>query len=194
MPNIKSAKKRVLVNEAKRQRNRAVTSEVKTAVKKFNTAIDSNNIEEAEKLLPLTMSSIDSACSKGVIHKNNAAHKKSAISARLSDIKSGKVTIEVKKDNKAIAAAKALAAREAREAAREETKRKATEKAEAKAAEGAEKAKKTKGKAEKPAKELKKEKDAPTESKPVKKTAKKAEPKSDAKEVKETKAKKTSKE
>ena len=149
MPNIKSAKKRVKVITKKNQINRSVMSEVKTAIKKFNNAIDTNNIPEAERLLPLTMSVIDSATSKGVLHKNNAANKKSALSKRLSDVKSGKITIVVKKDNKTVAAEKAKVAREAREAIREENAKKKAEKAEAKEAD-------SKGKKKLTAKEAKK--------------------------------------
>lgn len=156
MPNIKSAKKRVLVNQAKYKRNRAIISEVKTAIKKFNAAIESNNIEEAKKLLPLTMSMIDSAASKGVLHKNNAANKKSKISKRLSDVVSGKVVIEVKKDNKTIAAEKAKAAKAAREALRAENAKKAAERAAAKQEEEESK---------RPAKKTKKESKKATDSK-----------------------------
>ena len=77
MPNIKSAKKRVLVIEKKNTINRSIKAEVKTAIKKLNAAIEAGNAQEANALLPATMAVIDSACSKGVIHKNNAANKKS---------------------------------------------------------------------------------------------------------------------
>ena len=84
MPNIKSAKKRVLVIEKKNSLNRSIKAEVKTAIKKLNAAIDAGNVEEANKLLPVTESVIDSACSKGVIHKNNAANKKSGLAKRVA--------------------------------------------------------------------------------------------------------------
>ena len=128
MPNIKSAKKRVLITKKKNARNRSDRSRMNNAIKAFNKAIDSANIDEAERLLPLTMSIIDQSVTAGIIHKNAAANKKSAISKRLSDIKSGKVTITVKKDNKTIAAEKALAAKQAREAARAEFRAKQLEK------------------------------------------------------------------
>ena len=128
MPNIKSAKKRVLITKKKNARNRSDRSRINNAIKAFNKAIDSANIDEAERLLPLTMSIIDQSVTAGIIHKNAAANKKSAISKRLSDIKSGKVTITVKKDNKTIAAEKALAAKQAREAARAEFRAKQLEK------------------------------------------------------------------
>lgn len=128
MPNIKSAKKRVLITKKKNARNRADRSKVNNAIKAFNKAIDTANLEEAERLLPVTMSIIDKGVTAGVLHKNAAANKKSAISKRLSDIKSGKITVVVKKDNKTIAAEKARAAKEAREAARAEFRAKQIEK------------------------------------------------------------------
>ena len=75
MPNIKSAKKRVLVNEKKNEENKMIKSSVKTAMKKIEALIKEGKIEEAKALLPETFKVIDSACSKGVIHKNNAANK-----------------------------------------------------------------------------------------------------------------------
>ena len=118
MPNIKSAKKRVLIEKRNNARNRSEMTAVKTAIKKINNAIDTDRIDEAEKMLPEVMSVIDSAVTKGIIHKNNAANKKSAIAKRIADIKSGKLVIEIKKDNKTLAAEKAKAAKEAREAAK----------------------------------------------------------------------------
>ncbi len=149
MPNIKSAKKRVLITKKKNARNRSDRSRMNNAIKAFNKAIDSANIDEAERLLPLTMSVIDQSVTAGIIHKNAAANKKSAISKRLSDIKSGKVTITVKKDNKTIAAEKALAAKQAREAARAEFRAKQLEKEAEKAQ--AKKGKKTASKDDKKA-------------------------------------------
>ena len=118
MPNIKSAKKRVLIEKRNNARNRSEMTAVKTAIKKINNAIDTDRIDEAEKMLPEVMSVIDSAVTKGIIHKNNAANKKSAIAKRIADIKSGKLVVEIKKDNKTLAAEKAMAAKEAREAAK----------------------------------------------------------------------------
>ena len=118
MPNIKSAKKRVLIEKRNNAHNRSEMTAVKTAIKKINNAIDTDRIDEAEKMLPEVMSVIDSAVTKGIIHKNNAANKKSAIAKRIADIKSGKLVVEIKKDNKTLAAEKAKAAKEAREAAK----------------------------------------------------------------------------
>ncbi len=168
MPNIKSAKKRVLVTIKK---NEALRSRMNTAIKKFNAAIETNRIEDAEKLLPETMSIIDKTVSKGVIHKNNAANKKSALAKKLSDVKSGKIEIKIKKDNKTIAAEKARAAQAAREAIREENAKKAAERKAAKLE--AEKAKlEAEGKSKKTAK---KDADKKSEKKPVKKAAAKKE-------------------
>ena len=87
MPNIKSAKKRVVVNEKKNTQNRMIKSSIKTAIRKFNAALAAGDAEAAEKLLPETVSIIDSAASKGVIHKNNAANKKSALAKNLTALK-----------------------------------------------------------------------------------------------------------
>lgn len=155
MPNIKSAKKRVLITKKKNARNRSDRSKVNNAIKAFNKAIDSANIDEAERLLPITMSIIDKGVTAGIMHKNAAANKKSALSKRLSDIKSGKVTVTIKKDNKTIAAEKARAAKEAREAARAEFRAKQQEKEADKAEQKKKKATKEKEKVaeEKPKKE-----------------------------------------
>ena len=135
MPNIKSAKKRVLVIEKKTLENKMLRTKMRNAVRKFNDAIDTLKLEEAEKMLPSLMCVIDEAASKGVIHKNTAANKKSRLSARLSGVKSGKIVIAIKKDNKTIAAEKAQAAREKAEAERAEALKKIQEKAAAKEAE-----------------------------------------------------------
>lgn len=87
MPNIKSAKKRVIVTEKKNSQNKMIKSAVKTAIRKFIAAVEAGDIETAEKLLPQTVSVIDSAASKGILHKNNAANKKSALAKRLNAAK-----------------------------------------------------------------------------------------------------------
>ncbi|MDE7165338.1 MAG: 30S ribosomal protein S20 [Clostridiales bacterium] len=170
MPNIKSAKKRVLITKKKNARNRSDRSKVNNAIKAFNKAIDSANIEEAERLLPITMSIIDKGVTAGILHKNAAANKKSALSKRISDIKSGKVTVTVKKDNKTIAAEKARAAKEAREAARAEFRAKQQVKEADKAEQKKKKTTKEKVEEEKPKKEK-----APKKSKKTEEEAPKAE-------------------
>ena len=83
MPNIKSAKKRVLVNATKQARNKSANSALKTALKKANAAIEANadNKDEAVKL---AVKKIDQATAKGLLHKNNAARKKSALTLKLN--------------------------------------------------------------------------------------------------------------
>lgn len=172
MPNIKSAKKRVLIAAKKNQQNRAYKTRMNHAIKKFNHAIDVNDIALAEQLLPETMSIIDSTASKGVIHKNQAANKKSALAKRLDAVKSGKLVIEIKKDNKTIAAEKAKAAQELRAQQKAEYQAKAAEKKAAKLE--AEKKAEAESKAKKPKKTKKTEEEAPVEEKPKKRTTKKA--------------------
>lgn len=84
MPNIKSAKKRVLVIEKKTAVNKAVKSALKTQIKKFLAAVTAGNKEEATKLYPETVSAIDSAASKGILHKNNADNKKAKLAKKLN--------------------------------------------------------------------------------------------------------------
>ena len=83
MPNIKSAKKRVIVNAPKAARNKATNSALKTAIKKANAAIDSNDAAKAEAV-KVAVKKIDQAAAKGLLHKNNAAHKKSQLVNKLN--------------------------------------------------------------------------------------------------------------
>ncbi len=85
MPNIKSAKKRVLVNEANYQRNKAYRSALRTAVKKADAAIESKDADAAVAV-KVAVKKIDQAASKGILHKNTAAHKKSKLVNRLNSI------------------------------------------------------------------------------------------------------------
>ena len=84
MPNIKSAMKRVKVIEKKTMRNNMIKSGYRTAVKKFEQAIEAGNIEEAKTLFSEATKKIDQACTKGVIVKNTAARKKSSLSKKLN--------------------------------------------------------------------------------------------------------------
>ena len=86
MPNINSAKKRVLVTEKKTSQNKAIKSALKTQIKKFLAAVNAGDKEAADKLYPETVSAIDSAASKGILHKNNAANKKAKLAKRLAAI------------------------------------------------------------------------------------------------------------
>ncbi len=79
MANIKSQKKRVLTNEKSRQRNRAVKSSLKTAVKKVHTAIAAGDMDAANAALAEASRQLDKAASKGVIHKNQAANRKAGL-------------------------------------------------------------------------------------------------------------------
>ena len=84
MANIKSAKKRIKVTETKTLNNRMIKSALKTAVKKFEMAIEANNAEEAKALFVKAAKSLDMAASKGVLHKNMVARKKSRLAAKLN--------------------------------------------------------------------------------------------------------------
>ena len=79
MPNIKSAKKRILVNQTKADRNKAIRSAVKTSMKKVDAAVAANDKEAAKAALTVAISTIESAASKGVYHKNNSARKVSRL-------------------------------------------------------------------------------------------------------------------
>ena len=84
MPNIKSAKKRVKVIEKKTLRNNMIKSSYKTAVRKFEEAIEAGKVEEAKTLFVEATKKIDQACTKGVIVKNTAARKKSRLAKKLN--------------------------------------------------------------------------------------------------------------
>ena len=86
MPNIKSAKKRVLITEVRNARNKADKSALKTAIKKFEAAAAEGNRTEAEGAYKVAVKSVDKAAAKGILHKNNAAHKKSAMTLKLNSI------------------------------------------------------------------------------------------------------------
>ncbi|HHU48175.1 MAG: 30S ribosomal protein S20 [Caldicoprobacterales bacterium] len=84
MPNIKSAIKRVKVSQTKTLRNRMVKSNLKTAIKKFETALADNDLEKARLLYPEITKKIDMAVTKGTIHKNAANRKKAKLALRLN--------------------------------------------------------------------------------------------------------------
>jgi small subunit ribosomal protein S20 len=85
--NIKSQKKRILTNEKARLRNNAVKSELKTAIRAVNTAVESTDKDAAAAALVAASRKLDKAVSKGVLHKNNAANRKSAISKKVNALK-----------------------------------------------------------------------------------------------------------
>ena len=86
MANIKQQKKRILTNEKARQRNKAVKSSLKTAVRKFNAAAEAGDAEQAATLAREAGRKLDKAASKGVVHKNQAANRKSAIAKRAATL------------------------------------------------------------------------------------------------------------
>lgn len=84
MANLKSSKKRAITNEKRRERNVVVKSEVKTVLRKVNKAVESGDKEAAEQALKVASRKLDKAVSKGVIHRNNAANRKSGAAARVN--------------------------------------------------------------------------------------------------------------
>ena len=87
MPNIKSAIKRVSVIEKKTLRNNMIKSGYRTAIRKFEEAIEASDVKNAEALFVEATKKIDMACSKGVIVKNTAARKKSRLAKKLNAVK-----------------------------------------------------------------------------------------------------------
>jgi len=87
MPNIKSAIKRTKIIEKKTMQNNMIKSGYKTAVKKFEAAIEAKDMTSAETLFVEATKKIDQACSKGVIVKNTAARKKSNLAKKLNAAK-----------------------------------------------------------------------------------------------------------
>jgi small subunit ribosomal protein S20 len=95
MPNIKSAKKRVLVNAKKTEQNKAIRSAVRTEMKKIDTLIKNNKLEEAKASLANAFKAIDSACSKNIFHANNASNKKAKLSKKVDAALANAVVEEV---------------------------------------------------------------------------------------------------
>lgn len=86
MANIKQQKKRVLTNELARQRNQAVRSRLRTETRKFRELVAAGDKDAAEAQLRVASRLFDKAATKGVIHKNNAANKKSGLAAELNKL------------------------------------------------------------------------------------------------------------
>ena len=82
MAKIKSQKKRIITNERNRQKNMAVNSRLKTVVKQAEAAIESKDAAKVKTAVSSALSLIDKAVTKGVIHKNTAARKKSSLQGR----------------------------------------------------------------------------------------------------------------
>ena len=86
MANIKSAKKRILVNQAKALQNQMVKSQLKTSIKKFNAAVDAADKAAASELYRIAVKKVDQAVAHGILHKNNAAHKKSEFALKYNNM------------------------------------------------------------------------------------------------------------
>ncbi len=84
MANIKSQIKRNRTNEKARERNKAVKSSLKTSVRKFREAAEAGDAQKAQELARQASRELDQAASRGVIHKNQAANRKSSIDARVA--------------------------------------------------------------------------------------------------------------
>jgi small subunit ribosomal protein S20 len=84
LANIKSAKKRIVVAQVRTERNKAIKSGVKTAIKKVNAAVEAGDKAAASAALVAATSEINSAASKGVYHKNNASRKVSRLAAAVN--------------------------------------------------------------------------------------------------------------
>ena len=86
MANIKSQLKRIKTNEKARQRNKAVKSSLKTSVRHFREAADSGDAAKANEALAQASRQLDKAVGKGVIHRNQAANRKSAMAKRAASL------------------------------------------------------------------------------------------------------------
>ena len=84
MPNIKSASKRDQIGKARNARNKSAKSALKTTLKKFDAAVAEGNRDAAVSTYKVAVKSVDRAAAKGLIHKNNAAHKKSSLTVKLN--------------------------------------------------------------------------------------------------------------
>lgn len=85
MPNIKSAMKRVKTSEKAAQRNRVVKTRMRNSIKKFEVAIEGGEKDNLQQLYLAAVSNVDRAASKGVIHKNTSARKKSQLTRKLNE-------------------------------------------------------------------------------------------------------------
>lgn len=84
--NIKSQKKRNLTNEKSRQRNNSVKTELRTEIRAVNSAVRAGNKDTAGTALASVSRKLDKAVSKGVIHKNSAANRKSALARKVGSL------------------------------------------------------------------------------------------------------------
>ena len=86
MPNIKSAEKRVLIAKERTAKNKIEKTKLKNSLKKFDAAVSEGIREIAEKTYKVAVKTVDRAAGKGLLHKNNAAHKKSAMASKLNEM------------------------------------------------------------------------------------------------------------
>lgn len=86
MPNIKSAKKRVLLSKVAYEKNKADKSELKTTIKKFEAAVSAGSRAEADAAYKAAVKLVDQAVKKGILHKNTAARKKSSMTLQLNKL------------------------------------------------------------------------------------------------------------
>lgn len=86
MPNIKSAEKRVRTSAARQARNKASRTLLRTNLKKFDIAVAGGNREEADSAYKVAVQTVDRSVTKGIIHKNKAAHKKSQLAKAMSNL------------------------------------------------------------------------------------------------------------
>ncbi len=152
MANIKSAKKRIKVINRQKAENKFVKATIATATKKFHALVAAGNLVEAEAKLKETISLIDSAESKGILHKNNASRKVGRLSYALAkaqfEAKGTEVKVEEKPAKKAAAKVEEV---KAEEPAKKTTRKTTTKKAEAAEEKPAKKTTAKKETAEKPA-------------------------------------------
>lgn len=87
MANIKSQKKRIVTAEKARQRNKAVRSELKTAIKAVRAAVEAKDVEAAQAALNVVTKRLDMAAAKHIIHKNQASNRKSGLAKLVNTIK-----------------------------------------------------------------------------------------------------------
>ena len=86
MPNIKSSSKRVLLSQKAAAKNKSARSLIKTNIKKFDAAATTGDRASAESAFKTAVKTVDRAATKGLIHKNKAAHRKSALAKKLNSI------------------------------------------------------------------------------------------------------------
>ena len=88
MPNIKSAKKRVLLSRAANEKNKAAKSILKTSLKKFDAAVVAGDAAQTDSAYKAAVKTIDQSVKKGILHKNTAARKKSSLARKMNSIAS----------------------------------------------------------------------------------------------------------